>query len=139
MATKATNDKIAAAAKGQREAKAAKRAAKPTAPKAEKAAATRKPGNLRTTGLPNKVRTLRLKAGLTPAQLADKAGQNLTASHVRRIERGARHATPVVAAAIAFALGVEPQALGIKEPKAAKAKAAAAPAETEATEAPAAE
>jgi transcriptional regulator with XRE-family HTH domain len=123
------NDQISDAIKGQAAAKAAKAAAKPkaTAPKAEKAApkakATRKPGNLRTTGLPNKVRSLRLKASLSPAQLADKAGAGLTASYVRRIERGVRHATEAQVTALAKALGTEAGTLGIKDAKPVTAKA----------------
>ena len=111
------NDQIADAVKGQAAAKAAKAAEKPAAaPKAATAAPkVRKPGNLKTTGLPNKVRSLRMKASLSPAQLADKAGAGLTASFVRRIERGARQATTAQVTAIAGALGVAETALGVKD------------------------
>ena len=113
--TQAANEKIKTAMKGQAEAKAEKAAAK-AEPK------VRKPGNLKTTGLPNSVRELRLAKSLTPAQLADKAGAGLTASFVRRIERGARQATTEQVAALAKALGTAQKNLGITdavEPKAA--------------------
>lgn len=121
------NDQIADAVKGQAKAKADAKAAKQ--PKAGKAAAAepkvRKPGNLKTTGLPNSVREVRIAKGLTPAQLADKAGEGLTASFVRRIERGARQATTAQVAALAKALGTSQKALGITD--AVEPKAAAAP------------
>lgn len=132
MATKVrtVNDQIADAIKGQAAARKAKatngKAEKPA--KAAKAAAepkVRKPGNLKTTGLPNTVREVRIAKGLTPAQLADKAGEGLTPSFVRRIERGARQATTAQVAALAKALGTSQKALGITD--AVEPKAAAAP------------
>lgn len=119
--TSAVNDKIANAMKGQAAAKKEAKATKPAAAKAEPT--TRKPGNLKTDGLPNNVRTVRMEKGLTPAQLADKAGAGLTASFVRRIERGARQATTEQVAAIAKALGTSQKALGVTD--AVERKAAA--------------
>jgi len=106
------NDQIADAVKGQNAEKAAKAAAAKAAkaaktapetpepkaaaagrerekvtgrkPKTLATAGQRKPGNLKTTGLPNKIRSLRMKAALSPKQLADEAGDGMTASHVRR-------------------------------------------------------
>lgn len=142
MATQKANDKIKAAMAGQAAERKATPAPKPSAarkpgtksveaalagkPDRKPAAAVaapkvRKPGNLKTTGLPNKVRALRMKASLTPAQLADKAGAGLTASFVRRIERGARQATTEQVTAIAKALGTAEAALGIKDATEAKA------------------
>lgn len=119
--TAAANEKISKAMAGQKAAKADKA-------KAGKAAAepkVRKPGNLKTTGLPNTVRETRIAKGMTPAQLADKAGEGLTPSFVRRIERGARQATTAQVAALAKALGTSQKALGITD--AVEPKAAATP------------
>jgi transcriptional regulator with XRE-family HTH domain len=75
--------------------------AKAANPRARKAADT----------LPNRVRLHREANELSPKDLAAKIGGNWTASTVRRIERGAKHATPEQQAQLAEALQVSADSL----------------------------
>lgn len=110
----------------------AKKDAKPAATgkvaKRGKAAArrNRKPAD----SLPNRVRALREAAELSPKDLAAQIGTDWTASTVRRIERGARVATPQQVAQLADALSVPVADLGFTLPTAPvepQAKPAAKP------------
>lgn len=67
-------------------------------------------------GLPNNVRQHREKSELSPKDLAAKIGGDWTASTVRRIERGARKATPEQVALLADALQVPVAKLGLALP-----------------------
>lgn len=77
-------------------------AKKSTASRARKAADT----------LPNKVRQHREAADLSPKDLAQRLGKDWSASTVRRIERGARKATPEQVAQLADTLQVPVAELG---------------------------
>lgn len=63
--------------------------------------------------LANRIRDLREKAFMTQVELAHCA--NLTQGYISEVERGLRYCSPGGAARIAAALGVEVEALGLKE------------------------